>query len=79
MELLQRMKVVGSILPDDMRELLLFTHLLGNKNKSDARVPAVARLHDDQSIISFCLFRRYSSVLMLLSYPSSQVLVLEQW
>ena len=55
MELLQRMKVVGSILPDDMRELLLFTHLLGNKNKSDARVPEAARLHDDLSIIALLL------------------------
>ena len=49
------MKVVGSILPDDMRELLLFTHLLGNKNKSDARVPEAARLHDDLSIIALLL------------------------
>ena len=55
MELLQHMKVVGSILPDDMRELLLFTHLLGNKNKSDARVPEAARLHDDLSIIALLL------------------------
>ena len=38
-----------------MRELLLFTHLLGNKNKSDARVPEAARLHDDLSIIAFLL------------------------
>ena len=56
MELLQHMKVVGSILPDDMRELLLFTHLLGNKNRSDARVPEAARLHDDLSIIALFLF-----------------------
>ena len=38
-----------------MRELLLFTHLLGNKNKSDARVPEAARLHDDLSIIALLL------------------------
>ena len=55
MELLQLMTVIGSISPDNMRELLLFTHLLGNKNKSDARVPEAARLHDDQSIISLLL------------------------
>ena len=54
MELLQLRKVIGSISPDNMRELLLFTHLLGNKNRSDARVPA-ARLHDDLSIIAFLL------------------------
>ena len=59
MELVQRMKVVGSILPDDMRELLLFTHLLGNKNRSDARVPEAARLHDDLSIIA--LFAYYDA------------------
>ena len=52
MELLQLMKVIGSISPDNMRELLLFTHLLGNKNISDARVPEAARLHDDLSIIA---------------------------
>ena len=55
MELSQLMKVLGSISPDNMRELLLFTHLLGNKNRSDARVPEAARLHDDLSIIAFLL------------------------
>ena len=49
------MKVIGSTSPDNMRELLLFTHLLGNKNKSDARVPEAARLHDDLSIIALLL------------------------
>ena len=59
MELLQLMKVIGSISPDNMRELLLFTHLLGNKNRSDARVPEAARLHDDLSIIA--LFAYYDA------------------
>ena len=52
MALLQLMKLISSTSPDNMRELLLFTHLLGNKNKSDARVPEAARLHDDLSIIA---------------------------
>ena len=55
MELLQHRKAIGSTSPDNMRELLLFTHLLGNKNKSDARVPEAARLHDDLSIIALLL------------------------
>ena len=55
MELSQLMKVLGSISPDNMRELLIFTHLLGNKNRSDARVPEAARLHDDLSIIALLL------------------------
>ena len=75
MELLQHMKVVGSILPDDMRELLLFTHLLGNKNKSDARVPEAARLHDDLSIIALLLITML--LISLLSCSSLQVLALE--
>ena len=55
MALLQLMKLISSISPDNMRELLLFTHLLGNKNRSDARVPEAARLHDDLSIIALLL------------------------
>ena len=59
MALLQLMKLISSTSPDNMRELLLFTHLLGNKNKSDARVPEAARLHDDLSIID--LFAYYDA------------------
>ena len=49
------MNVIAGISPDNMRELLIFTHLLGNKNRSDARVPEAARLHDDLSIIALLL------------------------
>ena len=59
MALLQLMKLISSTSPDNMRELLLFTDLLGNKNKSDARVPEAARPHDDLSIID--LFAYYDA------------------
>ena len=50
------MNVIATISPDNMRELLIFTHLLGNKNRSDARVPEAARLHDDLSIIALFVY-----------------------
>ena len=77
MELLQLMKVIGSTSPDNMRELLLFTHLLGNKNRSDARVPEAARLHDDLSIIALLLITML--LIGLLSCSSFPVLALEHW
>ena len=65
MELSELMKILGSISPDYMRELLIFTHLLGNKNRSDARVPEAARLHDDLSIIALLLI-----TMLLISIPA---------